>query len=117
MDRERESTDHGRWSDPTIPKTGWKISQMFDRGTPDFLCEMCQVMYIRYVHYMLHPTESEGLAVGCICAGHMQGDLQAAWKRERQYVSQQRQRAKLFEEPWRTSRAGNPYKNFKNLNA
>jgi hypothetical protein len=43
---------------------------------------MCGYKAIRYVHRMMHPTGLE-LATGCICAGQMSSDLEAAERRDR----------------------------------
>ena len=37
---------------------------------------------IRYVHIMTHPQYDGEIAAGCICAGHMEGDIEAAVRRD-----------------------------------
>ncbi len=43
---------------------------------------MCEVQQIRYVHHMEHLQYDETLDVGCICAGYMEENPDAARKRE-----------------------------------
>jgi hypothetical protein len=56
----------GKWEIPGVPHRGWTCVDVEDLGAPDAGCEMCEVMEIRYVHYMQRPTYAEELAVGCI---------------------------------------------------
>jgi hypothetical protein len=44
---------------------------------------MCEVQQIRYVHFMKHPSLPDELEVGCVCAGWMEEDMQAAKSREK----------------------------------
>jgi hypothetical protein len=71
----------GLWNDPTVPKRGWICVDINDLGAPQKICEMCCVQEIRYVHTMQH-TAYASLEVGCVCAGHMEGSLDAARTRE-----------------------------------
>jgi len=67
----------GKWGDPTFPKEGWEFVREQDRGVQDFVCEMCEYKVIRNVQHLCHPSGLR-LAAGCICAGHLTGDLEAA---------------------------------------
>lgn len=74
----------GKWSDPDVPKRGWSCAYVRDLGPGKDrhkICEMCEVIHIRFVHVMRHPAGLE-LEAGCICAGHMEGDLAAARARD-----------------------------------
>ena len=75
---------NGLWNDPDVPKNGWYCVGVDDLGPDERqTCEMCQVQTIRYVHTMEHLEYFTALAVGCICAGNMEGDIEAAKDRER----------------------------------
>lgn len=71
----------GLWLDQAVPKTGWSCTQMEDLGAPSKTCEMCERETIRYAHTMSHESHKD-LVVGCICAGHMEGDLESAENRD-----------------------------------
>ena len=45
---------------------------------------MCESVEIRYVHYMQHPKYPDTLAVGCVCAEHMEEDYVRPRAREKQ---------------------------------
>ncbi|WP_156398552.1 hypothetical protein [Mesorhizobium sp. Root102] len=74
----------GKWSDPDVPKSGWSYAYGHDLGLGKDrhkICEMCEAIHIRFVHVMRHPTGLE-LETGCICAGHMEGNLAVARARD-----------------------------------
>jgi len=74
----------GKWSDPDVPKSGWSCAYVRDLGPGKDrhkICEMCEAIHIRFVHVMRHPAGLE-LEAGCICAGHMEGNLAAARARD-----------------------------------
>ncbi len=75
-------TGRGLWSDPSVPKSGWIWQHTEDLGTSEHTCEMCLNEAVRYVHHLHHPAIARTLLVGCVCAGHLQGDVQAAHDRE-----------------------------------
>ncbi len=68
----------GKWSIAGVPHKGWTCVDIEDLGEPSAECEMCESQSIRYVHHMQHPQYANVLAVGCVCAGHMEGDLAAS---------------------------------------
>jgi hypothetical protein len=84
----------GRWSEPGLPHKGWTCVDESDLGEPSHVCEMCQTASVRYVYAMRHPEWPETLWVGCVCAGHMEGDLRAAVEREKRFKSMLRLAAK-----------------------
>ena len=106
----------GKWSQPGVPHKGWTCTGIDDLGAPDEICEMCEVQSIRYVHYMEHPDYPDDLGVGCICAGHMEQDYEAARNRERSIKNAARRRSKWLNRAWRISAKGNPYLNTDGFN-
>ena len=99
----------GKWSQPGVPHRGWLCVGTEDLGEPLITCEMCEFQTIRYVHVMEHPSYAEVLRVGCICAGHMEGDLAAARQREASLQSRAGKRKRWVNLKWKISRKGNPW--------
>jgi hypothetical protein len=102
----------GKWGDPAVPKEGWHCLGVSDLGETTQVCAMCEVREIRYVHHMMHPFYLDDLDCGCICAGHMEGNVERARAREAKArnaaaaLKRARQRSLTL---WKHSRAGNPY--------
>src|SRR6266478_9519945 len=67
----------GKWGMPNVPHKGWSCDGLEDLGEPSHLCEMCETMWVRYVHTMRHKDYPEQLEVGGVCAGHMEENLKA----------------------------------------
>ena len=70
------------------PLSGWHCQEVYDVREDDMeaplhTCELCGCRKVRFVHVMRHPDYFEDVAVGCICAGVMEGDILAARERER----------------------------------
>ncbi|MFN7710249.1 MAG: hypothetical protein ACK5O7_04760 [Holosporales bacterium] len=82
---------------------------MEDLEEPSLKCEMCEKETLRYVHHMRHPTFAQRLRVGCICAGHMEGDLDGAQNRESAYKSYFNRKKTWLNQKWKTSKKGSPY--------
>jgi DNA helicase-2/ATP-dependent DNA helicase PcrA len=82
--REKLKNTGDLWKRDDVPHSGWKCTGVTDLGAPVGVCEMCGHQIIRYVHHMVHPDYGP-LDVGCVCAGKMEGDIQAAKKREAEY--------------------------------
>ena len=53
-------------------------------------CQMCGKQQIRYVHHMRHPLYPRTLNVGCVCAGWMEGNPEAAVDREKMLQAKKR---------------------------
>jgi hypothetical protein len=70
---------------------------------------MCESQTIRYVHHMEHRNYDEVLAVGCICAGNMEGDVATARTREAAMKSRASKRKRWLTRAWRVSAKGNPW--------
>jgi len=98
----------GKWSAPGIPHNGWVCIDIEDLGEPQVECEMCESQTIRYVHHMEHPHYSKVLAVGCVCAGHMEGNLAAAQNRDASMQSRASKRKRWTSRKWKISMNDNP---------
>ncbi len=96
----------GKWSQAGVPHSGWQCVEIEDRGEPLAKCEMCESQTIRYIHYMEHLGYPQILEVGCVCAGHMEGDISAARTRESSMKSRAGKRARWLTRKWRISAKG-----------
>ncbi len=99
----------GKWSSKGVPHRGWTCVGIEDAGAPAQMCEMCESQEIRYLHFMQHAGYSETLTVGCVCAGHMEGDLAAALSRDRVMTSRSTKRKRWLTRRWRVSAKGNDW--------
>ena len=106
----------GKWTQPGVPHKGWICVDIEDLGSPDHVCQMCEVQDVRYVHVMKHAGYAETLRVGCNCAGHMEGDSARARDREAGFKVSCGRRARWLSREWRRSRAGNQYLNIDGFN-
>lgn len=108
MTFEGPSGGFGKWSQVGVPHRGWTCVDIEDLGSPDAICEMCERQEIRYVHFMEHPDYPEILKCGCVCAGHMEEDLEAARRRDdTMHSAARRRRAWPSRKSWKTSPKGN----------
>lgn len=102
----------GKWTQAGVPHRGWTCTTVDDLGAGESqICEMCEVTEIRYVHIMEHPVYPEPIEAGCICAGHMAGDLTAARQREQTAKNRTRRRSRWLSRRWHRSRSGAVYVN------
>lgn len=113
---DHQHTSRGKWSQPGVPHRGWMCVGVEDLEEPAQLCEMCESVEIRYVHFMEHPDYPETLGVGCICAEHMESDYVNPRRREKQLRSKGRRRLTWANRQWRMSAKGNPYLNTEGFN-
>lgn len=97
------------WERKDVPKSGWVCVSVDDLGYPAGICGMCGRQIIRYVHTMLHPAFGRSVGAGCVCAGKMEGDVERARKRERDFKNRQARRESFMSRKWRTSKGGNSY--------
>lgn len=97
----------GKWSKAGVPHKGWHCVDIEDLGEPQIECEMCESQTIRYVHQMEHPNYPEVIEVGCVCAGHMEGDIAAARTREASMKSRTGKRKRWLNRKWQLSSKGN----------
>jgi hypothetical protein len=93
---------------PNFPRTGWALHEIDDQGDQDFLCEMCQAKWIRYVHTVTHPDGHE-LEVGCECSSQMTGDRDLCERRDAAARNQAKRRKSFLAKEWHTSAHGNPW--------
>ncbi|EKE08851.1 MAG: hypothetical protein ACD_16C00248G0033 [uncultured bacterium] len=98
----------GKWKDDVTPKKNWTCQAIEDLESADSLCQMCEREWIRYAHTMQH-ADYKNLTVGCICAGHMEGDLKASKERESYFRSRSQRRTKWLDLAWKKSKKGNLY--------
>ncbi len=96
------------WNCKEVPKSGWVCTGITDLGSPSGICQMCGKHVIRYVHHMIHP-EWGRLDVGCICAGKMEGNIDAAKRREQDYKNQQSRKNNFMTRKWKMSKNNNSY--------
>ena len=108
--------NRGKWSLPGVPHRGWQLVDFEDLGDLVGTCEMCETQSIRYVHYMEHPDYPDGLGVGSVCAGHMEGDYAAARQREQRARALPTRQSRWMNAKWRQSQKGNLYINRKGFN-
>ena len=102
----------GKWTQAGVPHRGWTCTAVDDLGAGESqICEMCEVTEIRYVHVMEHPEYPEPIEAGCICAGHMAGDLAAARQREQTTKNRTRRRSQWLSRQWHRSQNGAVYVN------
>lgn len=90
----------GKWDRDDIPKGGWICIGIEDLGAPRETCEMCEMQEIRYVHSMEHSRYPETLRCGCICAGHMEENVERARKRETAFRSRASRKAGWLKRRW-----------------
>jgi hypothetical protein len=104
----------GKWLDSITPKNSWTCREIEDYDDNKITCEMCEREEIRYVHTMHHRTHSP-LKVGCICAGHMEGNIEKAKEREKYFHSRIGKRERFVtHRSWRISAKNNSYINYEN---
>lgn len=89
----------GKWDDPAVPHGGWSCIDIEDLEEASAICEMCETQSIRYVHTMEH-RDYGTLLCGCICAGHMEENLDRARQREKSYRSRMARRSKWLTRQW-----------------
>ena len=79
-----DSSETNLWKRSDVPHDDWTCVGVTDRGKGNYItCEMCGKQHIRYVHHMKHPEYADVIDAGCVCAGWMEGDPEAARERER----------------------------------
>lgn len=103
------ASKRGKWSVAGVPHRGWVCVDIEDLVEPSIECEMCESQTIRYVHHMSHDDYPDALQVGCVCAGHMEGDLAASKAREVSMKNRSAKRKRWLSRAWKVSVKGNPY--------
>lgn len=74
----------GRWNIPGVPHKGWLCVEVYVSQPETRTCEMCRSSKARFVHVMRHPDYPDDIAVGRICASHMEEDYRMPRRREAQ---------------------------------
>ncbi|MBP1543131.1 MAG: UvrD-helicase domain-containing protein [Oscillospiraceae bacterium] len=97
------------WERDDVPHSGWYCEDVIDLGKPVGVCEMCGYHIIRYVHRMKHNNYGKTIGAGCVCAGRMEGDVEAAKKREQDFKNRQSRRNTFVTRPWKVSKNNNRY--------
>ena len=77
---------------------------------------MCETQDIRYVHHMEHPDYPRTLAVGCVCAEHMENDYEGPRRREKALRNAAQRKRRWLSRKWKISAKGNAYLNSDGLN-
>lgn len=106
-----ETTSTGKWSTLGVPHRGWRCVDIEERDEQDHLCEMCEARLVRFVHVMENDRFEGELRVGCVCAGHMEEDIEGARRRETEFKNGRARRSRWLSRAWRTSAAGNDFLN------
>jgi hypothetical protein len=107
---------HGKWSQAGVPQKGWSCIGVEDIGSPDAICEMCEVQPIRYLHTMTHPNYATDLDVGCVCAERMEDDYVRPRLRQKAVQSAARRKKRWLTRDWKISARGNSYINTDGFN-
>ena len=87
-------------SNQHLPDFGWYCSYIEDLEEVAAVCQWCCYTDIRYVHTMEHPDTSEVRYTGCICAGLMERNPEAARRREAVLKSRTTRRDKWLQRNW-----------------
>ncbi|MBE6724263.1 MAG: AAA family ATPase [Ruminococcaceae bacterium] len=101
------------WKREDVPHEGWVCAAVIDLGEPVGTCRMCGHQIIRYVHVMRHPDWPSAVGAGCVCAGRMEGDPEAARAREAAFKNRQARRETFLSTKMKRSRKGNEYCKYK----
>lgn len=89
-------------------KTGWKCIGITDMGSPCAKCQLCERQIVRYLHHM-ESKNGKRLDVGCVCAGKLEGNLEKAKEREKDFKSKQSRQVAFTQTKLSKSRNGNLY--------
>ena len=104
-----ENGSDNLWKHDDVPHSGWRCTGISDLGEPVGICGMCGYQVIRYVHQMVHDGYPGSIGAGCICAGKMEGDTEAARKREQEFKNRQSRLETFISRKWKRSKNGNEY--------
>ncbi|MBQ4562076.1 MAG: UvrD-helicase domain-containing protein [Clostridia bacterium] len=104
-----DNSSENLWKHNDVPHNGWRCEGISDLGAPVGICGMCGYQIIRYVHHMVHDDYPRKIGAGCVCAGKMEGDVEAARKREQEFKNKQSRLETLLTRKWKRSKNGNEY--------
>lgn len=105
---ELKANSSNLWKRDDVPHSEWTCNGVTDLGAPVGICEMCGYQIIRYAHHMEH-KDYRPIVAGCVCAGKMEGDIEAARTREADLKNQQARRVNFHKRKWKKSKKGNEY--------
>ncbi len=108
-----EEGEENLWKRNDVPHEGWVCTGIIDLGEPVGTCRMCGHQIIRYVHIMKHPAYYRTIGAGCVCAGRMEGNPDAARERENAFKNRQARRETFLRMPLKRSRNGHEYLKYK----
>lgn len=106
---QRDPDSENLWKRDDVPHEGWYCIDIIDLGEPVGTCQMCGHQIIRYVHKMKHDNYPRIIGAGCVCAGRMQGNVEAAQKRESEYKNWLSRRQTFINSTRQRSKNGNEY--------
>jgi len=109
-------TQRGKWSLAGVPHRGWSCVYVEDVEEDQLTCEMCESSEVRFVHYMKHQDYPNELAVGCVCAEHMEENYQDPKHRERKIRNKARRQVSWDKRKWLISAKKNSYLNVEGFN-
>ena len=101
------------WKRDDVPHESWHCVGVIDLGSPVGICRMCGYQIIRYVHIMEHPSFPRKIGAGCICAGKMEGNVEAARERENAFKNRQGRMETFLSTKLKKSKNGNEYFKYK----
>ncbi|MBX5160406.1 hypothetical protein HJB89_25310 [Rhizobium sp. NZLR8] len=93
----------GKWSEHGVPHKGWHVVDYYKLDDREQLCEMCERQMVMFVHVMRHEEYADDLKVGCVCAGHMENDIEGARQREVRYRNRSKRRDNWLSRKWQNS--------------
>ncbi|MGN1408818.1 MAG: ATP-dependent helicase [Eubacteriales bacterium] len=111
--REVDEGEENLWKRSDVPHEGWKCVNIIDLGAPLGICRMCGYQIIRYVHVMEHPSYPRKIGAGCVCAGRMEGNPEAARERENAFKNRLSRRETFLSTKMKRSKSGNEYVKYK----
>ena len=101
----------GKWNDLSYLQNPWKFRKIISvKGRK--LCMMCESRWCKYLHFMEGVVNGKkvALAVGCICAGNLEGDIQLAKRREEAFIKKIAKKNRFIKGKWKVSYKKNRYK-------
>jgi hypothetical protein len=88
------------WNKPGFPHKDWQCKNVTELDRAEHTCEMCEREEIRFVHHLIHP-EGHAVAVGCVCAGKLTGDLPLMKKMNNEAKKLAKQKQDWFKKDWK----------------
>lgn len=99
-----------------VPHKGWHLDNVIDlREDADLeygeyeTCQFCGQEQIRYVHILSHPSYTDAIRVGCVCAEHLTDDYVTPRRREQALRNRGARRVNWLKRRWKISKKGNEY--------